>query len=90
MQIYANKSKFKLNYLNAISDLSFKMKTVFETQECLLSTNYNEQFIHQSQLSGILRARAILCKLAIFLKFCNVQLKYIFVLFKWYLFMSAS
>ena len=45
MQIYANKSNFKLNFLNATSDLSFKMKTVFETQEFLLSTNYNEQFI---------------------------------------------
>ena len=44
MQIYANKSKFKLacNYLNATNDLSFKMKRVFETQGCLLSTNYNE------------------------------------------------
>ena len=39
MQIHANKSKFKLNYLNATSDLSFKMKTIFETQECLLSSN---------------------------------------------------
>ena len=37
MQIYTNKSILKLNYLNATSDLSFRMKTAFETQECLVA-----------------------------------------------------